>query len=160
MAQNLNISQIVSNVTNQVGDVIGNLTSEIVDAFEEEANDFAHGNFSIFEGNIPTISFPDVYVSPIPECLLQFQFDRLELYAALDTILSGIVTYTLSLFKSKSPIGINADDEFEIGVSCMVELTLSVSAEVDIKSCFHILLKDGVTINLPMFSEKIHDITL
>jgi hypothetical protein len=160
MAESFNISQAIQNVTTQVGDAVSNVTSEIIDAVKTEATDLANGNLDLFEGDFPPIPFPDIDVPQIPECLLRFQFDGLELYMELDTTLTGGATYTLSLYKSKSPIGFNAGKELDIGISFTVDLILSVEAEIDISSGFHILLKDGIAINLPMFSDKVHDITL
>lgn len=117
-------------------------------------------DISTLNADFPTISFPDIQIPTIPECLLQFQFDGLELYIELDTNLTGGATYTLPLYKSKSIIGINLGQEFDLGVTFSVDLILSVEGEIDIRSGFHILLKDGIALNLPMFSEEVSDITL
>jgi hypothetical protein len=160
MAESFNVSQAIQNVTTQVGDAISNVTSEVIDAVKTEVTDLSNGNFDLLDGDFPPIPFPDILVPQIPECLLRFQFDGLELYMGLDTTLTGGATYTLPLYKSKSLIGINAGKDLDIGISFTVDLILSVEAEIDISSGFHILLKDGIAINLPMFSERVHDITL
>jgi hypothetical protein len=102
----------------------------------------------------------DVKVPDIPSADLSFQFDGMELYMEIDTILSSGATYTLNLYTSKSPIGFAVAEDLLIGVVFSVDLILSVESEVDISTGFHIQLHDGVIINIPMFGHNVSSITL
>jgi len=102
----------------------------------------------------------DIDIPEIPECELQFQFDDMELYMQVDTILSGGATYTLNLYTSKSAIGFAVGDDLLVGVVLTVDLILSVDSEIDISSGFHIQLNDGIAINIPMFNNDVSSITL
>jgi hypothetical protein len=84
----------------------------------------------------------------------------MELYMLLDTILSAGTTYTLNLYSSISPIGLAVGDELQVGVIFSVDLILSVEAEIDISSGFHIKLEDGIAIDIPMFDQNVSSITL
>jgi hypothetical protein len=111
----------------------------------------------------PNFDFPpidvnfDISIPSIPECELSFQFNDLELYMEIDTILSVGATYTLNLYTSQTAIGIKINDELELGFIFTIDLILSVNGEIDISSGFHIQL-DKVGINVPMFSQKIASI--
>lgn len=102
----------------------------------------------------------DVEVPEIPSADLNFQFDGMELYMEMDTILSSGATYTLNLYTSKSPIGFAVAEDLLIGIVFSVDLILSVESEVDISTGFHIQLHDGVLINIPMFDRNVSSITL
>jgi hypothetical protein len=116
--------------------------------------------------NVNDIDFPpleldfDVNVPAVPASDLKFQFDGLELYMEIDTILSGGATYTLNLYKSETAIGFAVANDLLVGVVFGIDLILSVESEIDISTGFHIQLHDGIAINIPMFDQDVSSINL
>lgn len=108
---------------------------------------------------VPNLGF-QIDIPDIPEAILSFQFDDLELYVQLNTVFSGDVTYNLNLYTSKTPIGLSIGDEVTAGVVFTVDLILSAGAEVDISSGFHIKLDDGVAFDIALFGQNVTDTTL
>lgn len=162
---NFNVSQAFDNVTSQVETKVDNITTTVVDYVETAAENITSNilsdGFHIADFDLTPIQVDfDIEVPDIPECDLEFQFDGMELYMQVDTILSGGATYTLNLYESKTPIGFATGDGLLIGVVFSLDLILSVEAEIDISSGFHIQLNDGVTINIPMFGQNVSSITL
>jgi hypothetical protein len=161
VASNFNASQAFQNFTSQVKDDVNQVTSNVItyveNKFEALGTAFSH----LRDVDFPTVPFQtDIQVPSIPECNLRFEFDGLELYMELDTTLSGGASYSLRLYESESPLGFSAGPDLDIGIIFTIDLLLSVEAEIDISSGFHILLKDGVAIDIPMFSKNISSITL
>jgi hypothetical protein len=144
------VSNITASAVSYVENYLENVaTSLLTDGFH--LSDFDFGPLDIdFNFNVPDIPAAD----------LSFQFDDMELYMEIDTILSGGATYTLNLYTSESPIGFAVAEDLLIGVVFSVDLILSVESEVDISTGFHIQLHDGVVINIPMFDHNVSSITL
>jgi hypothetical protein len=149
------------------GDV-DNLTNATIDSFETYfeniLTDVTSLDIHLDDLDFPTLndtSF-DLAVPDIPECQLLFELDDLELYMEIDATLSAAstYTYTFSFYKSETPLGVSAGQDLEIGIVFTVDVILSVEAEIDISSGFHIQLNDGVAINIPMFSQNISSVTL
>lgn len=120
----------------------------------------------MLSGNFGDVDFPpfdvdfDIDLPKLPGCNLTFQFDGLELYMEIDTILSGSATYTLNLYTSQTPMGFSVGKDLLVGVVFSIDLIISVEAEVDISSGFHIQLNDGIAIDIHMFDHDISSITL
>ncbi|KAL7619871.1 hypothetical protein AAE478_010417 [Parahypoxylon ruwenzoriense] len=158
-----NATQTIQNFTSDVRDEILNVTDAAIDYVE----DYFSGVFTKLQDGIDLddFDFPPVQIDfnvdvpDIPECHLQFQFDGLELYMLVDTVLSAGATYNLNLYSSNSPIGISASDDLSIGVIFSVDLILSVDAEIDISSGIHIQLEDGVGIDMALFGKNVSSIT-
>ncbi|OBT66528.1 hypothetical protein VE03_03664 [Pseudogymnoascus sp. 23342-1-I1] len=156
-----NFSEAVSNVTSEIGGEVANVTETFIDY----VGDFA-GNFteSVLRGDLNSVEIPpfdvdfDIDLPKLPECNLKFQFDGLELYMEIDTILSGSATYTLNLYTSQTPIGFTVGKELLVGVVFTIDLIVSVDAEIDISSGFHIEL-DGIAIDIHMFDHDVSSIT-
>ena len=157
-----NASQAFQNLTSEIGTEVENITTTAIDYVENYVKTVITSNgFHINDLAFPPIKVDfDIDVPDIPECELRFQFDGMELYMQTDTTLSGGATYTLNLYTSETPIGFKVSDELLIGVIFSVDLILSVESEIDISSGFHIQLKDGVAIDIPMFSHNVSSITL
>jgi hypothetical protein len=155
-----NASQAFEETLDQVQGEVQNITSAAVNNIQGVATNFTDGlDFEDFD--FPTIPLDfNIDIPDIPECRLRFQFDGMELYMLLDTILSAGTTYTLNLYSSISPIGLAVGDELQVGVIFSVDLILSVEAEIDISSGFHIKLEDGIAIDIPMFDQNVSSITL
>ncbi|KAI6774939.1 hypothetical protein HG530_001697 [Fusarium avenaceum] len=86
----------------------------------------------------PTIdigfNLPDV--DPIPDLTLGFVLDDLELYLDPEVILTAEATYTLSLFRSQSSLGMALPDAYAGAVS--IDLVLASEADVQLQSGFHL----------------------
>lgn len=109
----------------------------------------------------PTFNYTfDLDVPSIPECNLRFQFDGLELYMMIDTILGVGATYELNLYSSNTPLGISITKDLEIGIIFAIDLILAVEGQIDISSGFHIKLEDGLAIDIALFSDDVSDIVL
>ena len=162
---NFNVSQAFNNATSAIETEISNITTSAINyakAFvKNTTSSILTNGLSIDDFDFPPLAIDfDVKVPEIPACDLSFQFDGLELYMEIDTILSGGATYSLNLFRSKTPIGFAVANDVLLGVVFSVDLILSVDSEVDISTGFHIQLHDGVAINTPMFNEDVSSITL
>lgn len=117
--------------------------------------------FDVDDFDFPPIDVNfDIDIPDIPECQLSFEFDGLELYMEVDTVLSVGATYTLNIYTSKSPIGFGVGDDLFVGVVFTVDLIISVDSQIDVSSGFHILLNDGIAIQIPIFSQNVSSITL
>ncbi|OBT82780.1 hypothetical protein VE02_09280 [Pseudogymnoascus sp. 03VT05] len=155
-------SEAVGNVTSQIGLEIENVTETVVDYALDSAQNFT---LAVINDDIDGFDFPpfdidfDVDVPKLPECNLKFQFDGLELYMEIDTILSGSATYTLNLYTSQTPIGVTVGKDLLVGVVFSIDLIISVEAEIDISSGFHIQLNDGIAIDIHMFDRDVLNIT-
>ncbi|TVY40164.1 hypothetical protein LSUB1_G002141 [Lachnellula subtilissima] len=165
---NFNASRAFDNVTSEVKFDTDNIWNTFVDATENYTknytknlpSDIFSGDFEIDDLDFPTIPFDLQLAMPeIPECQLRYQFDGLELYMQIDTILTGGATYQINLFTTESPVGIKISDDFEIGVIFTIDLILSAEVGMDISSGFHIKLHDGAAINIAMFSKNVSSIT-
>ncbi len=163
---NFNISQAFQRFKSEIESDVYNLTNTTIDSFEtyfeKIGTDVTSLDFHLDDLDFPTLndtSF-DLTMPDIPECQLFFEFDNLELYMEIDTTLSAGATYTFNLYKSESPIGISAGQDLEVGIVFTIDVILSVEAEIDISSGFHIQLNDGVAINIPLFGQDISSITL
>ena len=163
---NFNVSQGFQNFKSEVEGDVYNLTNATIDSFEmyfeNIGTDVASFDFHLDDLDFPALndtSF-DLAIPDIPECQLLFEFDDLELYMEIDTTLSAGATYTFNLYKSETPLGISAGQNLEIGIVFTVDVILSVEAEIDISSGFHIQLNNGVAISIPMFGQNISSVTL
>jgi hypothetical protein len=163
---NFNLSQAFQNFKSEVKSDVESLTNATIDSFEmyfeKIGEDVASFNFHLDDLDFPTLndtSF-DLAIPDIPECQLLFEFDGLELYMEIDTTLSAGATYTFNLYTSESLLGVSAGQDLEVGIVFTVDVILSVEAEIDISSGFHIQLNDGVAINIAMFSQNISSVTL
>ncbi|KAM0385100.1 hypothetical protein ACHAQC_011722 [Fusarium culmorum] len=96
----------------------------------------------------------------IPEFRIEFQFDGLEVYMLVDTVLSAGATYTLNLYTSTTPAGFAVRHNLEVGAIFTVDLIVSVEGEIDISTGFHLKLDDGVTIELGIFSKEISNMVI
>ena len=165
-----NASTAISSFANEVKDDVVNITESAFDGIEtyvkEVVGDVIDNGFDSFDLQdlpaLPTInaSFNLDNVQGVPGCHLHFQFDDTELYMAIDTRLSGGATYSLNLYTSETPIGLAVGNDLEVGVVFSIDLILTVAAQIDVTSGFHLKLKDGLAIDITMFEKDISGITL
>ncbi|KAI1385464.1 uncharacterized protein F4822DRAFT_413106 [Hypoxylon trugodes] len=158
-----NATQAIQNFTSEVHDEISNVTGEVIDSvenyFKTVVNNLEDG-FDLSDFDFPPINASfNVDVPDIPECHLQFNFDGLELYMLIDTVLSAGATYDLNLYSSNTPIGISAGKDLFLGVVFAIDLILSADAEIDISSGIHIKLEDGVGLDMTLFGQNVSSIT-
>lgn len=160
---NLNASQAIHNVTSSIETEFSNITTTAVKDVKNFAENFTSSILSA-GFNVNDIDFPpleldfDVDVPAVPASDLKFQFDGLELYMEIDTILSSGATYTLNLYTSETAIGFAVANDLLVGVVFGIDLILSVESEIDISTGFHIQLHDGIAINIPMFDQDVSSI--
>jgi len=116
--------------------------------------------------NAKNFTFPtfplafDINVPEIEEANLRFQFDGMELYLEMDTVLTGGAAYEINLYTSNSPIGISVGPSLTLGVTLQVDLILEVDGQIDISSGFHVKLDDGVAMDITMFGDTVSNMIL
>ncbi|KIW96835.1 uncharacterized protein Z519_02226 [Cladophialophora bantiana CBS 173.52] len=132
-------------------DLVKNITEEAEQALSDLVN--GNANYTDIDFNVELPTFQDF------DYRLQFNFDNLDLYMKLDTVLSVESTYTINLYTSETPAGLSLGDSLEIGAFFTVDLILTAAAEVDISGGVHIKV-DGAGIDLQMFNKTVESITL
>lgn len=164
MPSSFNITQTIDSVGEQVEDNLKNFTDAAVEYVKDIADEFWDSvmdlDFDEFEFPTFNYDFNNLTVPDIPEANLRFTFDGLELYMLVDTILSLGATYTLPLYKSKTPVGIYITEELQLGLIFSVDLILATEGSIDVSSGIHLKLDDGFAVNIALFGEDASDITL
>jgi hypothetical protein len=157
-------SEVVATVTIDSGFNLTQAISSFADDFVTEVKDITRAvikeldsvNITSFvSGHLPalptineTLNFDNV--TSIPETQIKLEFNGLELYMQVDLQLSAGATYTLHLYDSKTIVGVGQGSD-RVGVVFGIDLVLSVDADVDISSGFHILMNDGFGFSLDLF---------
>jgi mRNA-degrading endonuclease RelE of RelBE toxin-antitoxin system len=159
-----NVSRAFSNFTSQVRREIDSLADETADYIEnyiDTVADNLEDGFDLDDFDLPPLDYNlNIDIPEISEFRLQFQFDGLEVYMLIDTVLSAGATYTLNLYTSTTPAGFAVRDNLELGVIFSIDLVLSVEGEINISSGFHLRLDDGVLFDIAIFSKKISNLTM
>lgn len=156
---NGNFSEAFDNVRNEFVEGFSNITSAVVDYAKDAFSNVTDDIFSISDYRFPPLDANlDIEVPAIPDTELIFQFDKMELYMEIDTIIYAGMTYIINIYSSKTEIGFKVG-EILVGVVFTVDLILDVTGAIDISSGFHIQLNDGVEVKIPIFGEEVHDIT-
>lgn len=160
--RDFNISDAFENFTNQVESEVRGLATQVTDYVEEYVDGVVmklDDGVDLDDFDLPPMDVNfNIDLPEIPEFRLQFQFDGLEMYMLIDTVLSAGATYTLNLYTSTTPVGFAVSDNLEVGVIFTIDLILSVEGEINISSGFHLRLDDGVVFELGIFSEEIASI--
>jgi hypothetical protein len=158
--------ELVQNTIDAVNATVRNFTGEFEDQLVEAWGNFTE-NFDVTDGisredfPLPTFNLDfNLTVPPIPNANLRFQFDGMELYLEIGTVLKAGATYEITLFATQSPAGIQIGPTLMLGAVLTVDLILAVEGDIDISSGFHIKLDDGVAIDLPLFGEEVADMTV
>lgn len=158
------LGQAITNFTRSLGGEIENVTSVTTEYLEDQVSGLvvnATDDLDFSDIDFPPLDIDfNVDVPDIPECRLRFQFDDLELYMSIDTVLSVATTYTLNLYSSNTPIGLSIDGETFVGVIVSIDLILAVDADIDISSGLHIKVDDGMALDLSLFSRNVSRVTL
>ncbi|KAL2073899.1 hypothetical protein VTL71DRAFT_11225 [Oculimacula yallundae] len=160
---NFDFVETFQNYTSEFTNEIENLVIEtfvyvnkVIETTENNTND----GFDLDDVEFPPVDFSfDLNLHELPDCQLEFQFDSLELYMAIDTKLLGGVTYTINIFQLPSPLVLDLGDDLELGVIFTVDLILSVETEIEISNGFHISLNDGAVIQIPIFGQNVSKMT-
>jgi hypothetical protein len=154
----------LNNLTDQVENEIYNLRTEVANYTKEyidQVTDNLDDGFDMGDFDLPTMDVDlNIELLEIPEFRLEFQFDGLEVYMLVDTVLSAGATYTLNLYTSTTPAGFAVRHNLEVGVIFTIDLIVSVEGEIDISTGFHLKLDDGVTIELGIFSKEISNMVM
>jgi hypothetical protein len=159
-------SQLMQTTIDSVNATVRNFTGKFENQLVEAWDNFTE-NFDVTDGiskadfEFPTFDLAfDLDVPPIPEANLRFQFDGMELYLEIGTVLSAGATYEITLFATQSPAGIKIGPNLMLGAVLTVDLVLAVEGAIDISSGFHVRLDDGVTIDLPLFGDEVANMTV
>ncbi|KAJ4115313.1 hypothetical protein NW768_011165 [Fusarium equiseti] len=159
-----NISRALDDLMDQVQDEIYNLRTEVANYTKEyvdQVTDDLDDGFDMDDFDLPTMDFDlNIDLPQIPEFRLESQFDELEVYMLVDTVLSSGATYTLNLYTSTTPAGFAVRHNLEVGVIFTIDLILSAEGEIDISTGFHLKLDDGVKIELAVFSKEISNMAI
>lgn len=158
------IGQAITNFTRDLGAEIENVTSVTTEYLEDQFPSFVANltdDLDFSEIDFPPLDIDfNVDVPDIPECRLRFQFDDLELYMSMDTVLSVATTYTFNLYSSNTPIGLSIDSETFVGVIASIDLIIGVDASIDMTSGLHIKVDDGMALDLSLFSHNVSSVNL
>ncbi|KAJ2900743.1 uncharacterized protein MKZ38_002279 [Zalerion maritima] len=147
----------ILNVTEAAFDTLQNATSLIWGEFTDSISDFDLSDFDIDHVPMPTLDydFNLENIEGIPELLLEFEFDDLELYVELATALSVGATYEMNLYTSQTAVGIKVSDELLLGIVLCMDLIIDVEAEVVISSGFHLQVDDGFKLSVGLFQQEV-----
>lgn len=161
--------EVISNFTDEVQNITQGFFEYTVDYIGDyfgDVNPLKIAENLIDDGpqwkdlELPTFNYTmDLDIPEIPECKLKFQFDDLELYMSMNTILEASATYELPLYRSQSPVGLSITPDLSLGVQFTVDLILNVEGEIDISSGFHIKVDDGIALEITLFSDDVSEIT-
>jgi hypothetical protein len=158
---NFNISQAVDKTINDTKQEFDEFGNDIVTYLDQYVSKLRHDlgdGFDLADFDLPTFERDfNLSIPAIPESSIRFQFDGMELYMEMETVISAGATYEINLFSSKSPYGFKIK-ELQLGFVLTIDLILSVDGEVDISSGFHIKLDDGVSMAIPLFGDSVSDI--
>lgn len=105
----------------------------------------------------PNIDF-NLDIGGFPDTILDVQFKDTEIYVELGITLSSGLTYSLNLYSSKQ-FGVEINSVL-VGVVASIDLILSVEAEIEIETGFHIKLDDTVGMRLALFADEASHLTL
>ena len=158
---NFNISQAIDKTINDTKQEIEDFGEYIVDYLDAYVSNIPAKlgdgiDWSDFD--LPTFDHDfNLSIPEIPESTIRFQFDDMELYMEIDTIINAGATYEINLFSSKSPYGFKIKD-LQLGFVLTLDLILSVDGEIDISSGFHLKLDDGVAMTIALFGNNVSDI--
>jgi predicted amino acid-binding ACT domain protein len=153
-----NLTQAISSFNDNFTAEVKNITHTVVDEIKASVKSFKGIDFdlsSLSSGNLPAL--PTINgtlnldtIASIPETQIELEFNGLELYMNVSLQLSAGSSYTLNLYDSKTVFGVGHGSD-RVGVVFSIDLVLSVDAELDISSGFHILMNDGFSFSLDLF---------
>jgi hypothetical protein len=151
-------------VVDDIGDEMKNTTEtawhQIKDYVEDVAKDVWHFNIHDIPA-WPTIDadFQLENTHDIPPMEARFEFDNLDLYVDMEIELEADTNYYLPLFTSETPAGF-AVPGMEVGAIIMASLTIITDSYIDVRSGFHLKLKDTLALDMELFSKKVSRIKL
>lgn len=158
--------ELLDNTINSVSTAVRNFTDGFKGKLTEAVKN-ATNSFNISDGidssdfEWPTFDLEfDLNVPTIDAANLHFEFDGMELYLEIGTVLSAGATYEITLFATQTPVGMTIGPNLMLGAVLTVDLILAVEGAIDISSGFHVKLDDGVAIDLPLFGNEVADMTV
>jgi hypothetical protein len=90
---------------------------------------------------------------------LKLTFSGVQAYASLGVRVSDSDTFSVNLFKSKSPIGIGFKG-LDVGVVLIVDLVFSLDAGIDLSAGFTVTVPDGSYVQVDFLSGEINESSL
>lgn len=162
IADDFDAGKAVNQTVTSVFDTVHNFTEQVEDYFET----YFKGVVKNLDDGVdwhdfafPALNYSfDMDIPPIDDVTLNFQFDDMELYLEVNTVLGAGATYELNLYTSNTPVGIGIGQNLTLGVVFKVDLLLNVQGTIDISSGLHIKLDDGVGIDIALFSDAVSNI--
>ncbi|KAI4638434.1 hypothetical protein J4E93_009987 [Alternaria ventricosa] len=149
------VSTAVRNFTDRFEEKLGDEIEHVMDNFTLsdgiDSSDFKWPTFDLaFDLNVPTIDAVNLHL----------QFDGMELYLEIGTVLNAGATYEITLFATQTPVGMKIGPNLMLGAVLSIDLILAVEGAIDISTGFHVKLDDGVAIDLPLFGNEVADMTV
>ncbi|KAI0023467.1 hypothetical protein F4780DRAFT_83315 [Xylariomycetidae sp. FL0641] len=158
-----NITRAVQNFTAEVGDEVTNLTDSAIDYVKDYISgvvDNLEDGFDLDDFDFPPLNMSfNLDVPDLPETNLNLQFDDLEMYMMLDTVISAGTTYTVTMYTSETPIGLALDSKNFAGVIFDIVLIMSADANIDMTGGVHMKVDDGLGIDIAMFGQNVSSIS-
>jgi hypothetical protein len=154
----IDAGQIFGNLSDTFVEVVDNITDSVTDYGKDVWANIKEG-FRTGDFDLPPLDIDlNIDVPDLPETVLTFGFDELELYVDMRVTLGGGATYTMGMYDSSVAhpfLGFKVGDELFVGVVFTVDLIISVNAEVTIESGFHLKMEDGFSLELSMFAKEV-----
>jgi hypothetical protein len=162
--EGFNVSRALEQTVNDVGDKFMNFGEQVGDYLKNYTDDMPNkfgDGFDWADLDFPTFPYAfDLDVPETPACTIRFEFNDMELYLEMNTVLNAGATYEINLYSTASPFGFRAGSMLQLGFVLSVDLILAVDGEIDISSGFHIKLDDGVAIDIALFGDKVSNLVL
>lgn len=160
-SEDVNLTKIVDDFGDDMKNSTETAWHQIKEYVKDVAKDIWHFNIH----DIP--SWPTIDAdfqlknvsSDLPPMEARFEFDHLDLYVDMEVELEAETNYYLPLFISESPVGFAIPD-MEVGAIIKASLMIISDTYVDIRSGFHLKLKDTLALDIELFTNKVSRIKL
>lgn len=154
----IDAGEIFGNLSDTFVDVVDTIADNVTDYGKELWAEIKEG-FRTGDFDLPPLDIDlNIEVPDLPETVLKFGFDELELYVDMRVTLSGGATYTMGMYDSSVAhpfLGFKVGEDLLVGVIFTVDLIISVNSEVTIESGFHLKMEDGFALELSMFAKEV-----
>ena len=154
------IQQTIGNFTDEVSNLTNTMKDEFIAYAKGVVTKFSDG-IDPDDFEFPTFNHTfDLDLPPVPDTDLLVTFDGMEMYVKLATTLNLGATYTLNLFSSNTPVGLSVGKNLRAGLVFTIDLILSAQGAIEISNGFHLKLKDGIAIHIPLFGDSVSSLEL
>lgn len=159
------LGDAVEKVSDQTGDAVEKIADYVGDVIEEAAEEIFDGNFDTSTWDMPVFNVSlDIDLEPLPDYILRFGFEELDVYVGLETVIASGVSYEFNIWRN-GPKFSTKKLGWDIGavtldVGLSVDLIINVDQEVTISNGFHLNLEDGVQFQIALFSKEVSKVAL